>query len=96
MGSGYDDILSVQLTQNKTLLLVGSLEKDVMSGEVEWCPILHVRPKFDVFTLLDLDQTPAKYLHLSHSCSPAFLDLFQFSISTQIILSSSQVHPHYV
>ena len=22
-----------------------------MSGEVEWCPILHVRPKFDVFTL---------------------------------------------
>ena len=31
--------------------LVGSLEKDVMSGEVEWCPILHVRPKFDVFTL---------------------------------------------
>ena len=23
-----------------------------MSGEVEKCPILHVRPKFDVFTLL--------------------------------------------
>ena len=23
-----------------------------MSGEVEECPILHVRPKFDVFTLL--------------------------------------------
>ena len=22
-----------------------------MSGEVEWCPILHVRLKFDVFTL---------------------------------------------
>ena len=22
-----------------------------MSGEVEWRPILHVRPKFDVFTL---------------------------------------------
>ena len=22
-----------------------------MSGEVGWCPILHVRPKFDVFTL---------------------------------------------
>ena len=22
-----------------------------MSGEVEKCPILHVRPKFDVFTL---------------------------------------------
>ena len=26
--------------------------KDVMSGEVEKCPILHVRPKFDVFTLV--------------------------------------------
>ena len=25
-----------------------------MSGEVEKCPILHVRPKFDVFTLLFL------------------------------------------
>ena len=24
-----------------------------MSGEVEWCPILHVCPKFDVFTLLE-------------------------------------------
>ena len=24
-----------------------------MSGEVEKCPILHVRPKFDVFTLFD-------------------------------------------
>ena len=24
-----------------------------MSGEVEWCPILHVRPKFDGFTLMD-------------------------------------------
>ena len=23
-----------------------------MSGEVEKCPILHVRPKFDVFTLI--------------------------------------------
>ena len=23
-----------------------------MSGEVEKCPILHVRPKFDVFTLM--------------------------------------------
>ena len=23
-----------------------------MSGEVEWRPILHVRPKFDVFTLV--------------------------------------------
>ena len=22
-----------------------------MSGEVEWCPILHVCPKFNVFTL---------------------------------------------
>ena len=32
--------------------LVGSLEQDVMSGEVEKCPILHVCPKFDVFTLL--------------------------------------------
>ena len=26
-----------------------------MSGEVEWCPILHVRPKFDVFTLYIVD-----------------------------------------
>ena len=32
--------------------LVESLEQDVMSGEVVKCPILHVRPKFDVFTLL--------------------------------------------
>ena len=32
--------------------MVESLEQDVMSGEVEKCPILHVRPKFDVFTLL--------------------------------------------
>ena len=31
--------------------LVGSLEQYIMSGEVEKCPILHVRPKFDVFTL---------------------------------------------
>ena len=31
--------------------MVESLEQDVMSGEVEKCPILHVRPKFDVFTL---------------------------------------------
>ena len=46
LGSGYDDILSVQLTT--------SLEQDVMSGEVEKCPILHVRPKFDVFTLIKL------------------------------------------
>ena len=27
-----------------------------MSGEVEKCPILHVRPKFDVFTLIYSDQ----------------------------------------
>ena len=32
--------------------LVESLEQDVMSGEVVKCPILHVRLKFDVFTLL--------------------------------------------
>ena len=32
--------------------LVGSLEQDVMSGEVEKCLILHVRLKFDVFTLI--------------------------------------------
>ena len=25
-----------------------------MSGEVEKCPILHVCPKFDVFTLYDI------------------------------------------
>ena len=31
--------------------MVESLEQDVMSGEVEKCQILHVRPKFDVFTL---------------------------------------------
>ena len=30
-----------------------------MSGEVEKCPILHVRPKFDVFTL-----TKTRVLHL--------------------------------
>ena len=53
--SGYDDILSVQLTWNKTLSIgqVWSLEQGVMSGEVEKCPILHVCPKFDVFTLTD-------------------------------------------
>ena len=28
-----------------------------MSREVEKCPILHVRPKFDVFTLYDKLQT---------------------------------------
>ena len=27
-----------------------------MSGEVEKCPILHVRPKFDVFTLIRLQE----------------------------------------
>ena len=27
-----------------------------MSGEVELCPILHVRPKFDVFTLIALEE----------------------------------------
>ena len=27
-----------------------------MSGEVEKCPILHVRPKFDVFTLVQAIQ----------------------------------------
>ena len=27
-----------------------------MSGEVEKCPILHVRPKFNVFTLCDFQQ----------------------------------------
>ena len=42
----------------------------------------------DPMLLLDLDQTPAKCLHLSRSSSLAFLDLFQFSISTQIILFS--------
>ena len=26
--------------------------QDVVPGEVEKCPILHVRPKFDVFTLV--------------------------------------------
>ena len=36
--------------------LVGSLEQDVLSGEVEKCPILHVCPKFDVFTLQDIRQ----------------------------------------
>ena len=36
------------------LKLVESLEQDVMSGEVEKCPILHVRPKFDVFTLISV------------------------------------------
>ena len=35
--------------------MVESLEQDVMSGDVEKCPILHVRPKFDVFTLLSIE-----------------------------------------
>ena len=30
-----------------------------MSGEVEKCPILHVRPKFDVFTLLVFNRIPS-------------------------------------
>ena len=33
--------------------MVESLEQDVMSGEVEKSPILHVCPKFNVFTLED-------------------------------------------
>ena len=66
-------------------------------GNFEDCTAFYIKiDNADPMLLLDLDQTPAKYLHLSRSCSPAFLDLFQFSISTQIILSSSQVHPHYV
>ena len=32
-----------------------------MSGEVEKCPILHVRPKFDVFTLLGVFLTKDEF-----------------------------------
>ena len=46
--------------------LVGSLEKDIMSGEVEWCPILHVRPKFDVFTLV-AEKILTKNVHMCYS-----------------------------
>ena len=34
-----------------------------MSGEVEKCPILHVRPKFDVFTLLYYRKSQAPVLN---------------------------------
>ena len=35
-----------------------------MSGEVEKCPILHVRPKFDVFTLVDIAKKNWNYTSL--------------------------------
>ena len=43
-----------------------------MSGEVEKCPILHVRPKFDVFTLTVKQR--------SHACF-ALWEIFEPKIS---------------
>ena len=49
-------------------------------GNFEDCTAFYIKiDSADSMLLLDLDQTPAKYLHLSRSCSPTFLDLFQFS-----------------
>ena len=49
-------------------------------GNFEDCTAFYIKiDNADPMLLLDLDQTPAKYLHLSGSCSPAFLDLFHFS-----------------
>ena len=49
-------------------------------GNVEDCSAFYIKiDNVDPMLLFDLDQTPAKYLHLSRSCSPSFLDLFQFS-----------------
>ena len=49
-------------------------------GNFEDCTAFYIKiDNADPMLLLDLDQTPAKYLHLRRSCSPAFLDLFQFS-----------------
>ena len=49
-------------------------------GNFEDCTAFYIKiDNADPMLLLDLDQTPAKYLHLSRSCSHAFLDLFQFS-----------------
>ena len=60
-------------------------------GDFEDCMAFYIKiDNADPMLLLDLDQTPAKYLHLSR-----VVDLFQFSISTQTILFSSQVQSHY-
>ena len=49
-------------------------------GNFEDCTAFYIKiDNADPMWLFDLDQTPAKYLHLSRSCSPTFLDLFQFS-----------------
>ena len=49
-------------------------------GNFEDCTAFYIKiDSADSMLLLDLDQTPAKYLHLSRGCSPTFLDLFQFS-----------------
>ena len=49
-------------------------------GNFEDCMAFYIKiDNADPMLLLDLDQTQANYLHLSHSCFPTFLDLFQFS-----------------
>ena len=59
-------------------------------GNFEDCTAFYIKiDNADPMLLLDLDQTPAKYLHLSRSCSPAFLDLFQFSIPFLVTSPSS-------
>ena len=51
-----------------------------MSGEVEWCPILHVRPKFDVFTLI-----PGLFMNffntdaLSGACAGSLLEKIPYA-----------------
>ena len=44
-----------------------------MSGEVEKCPILHVRPKFDVFTLVSHENTT---VHIYSSKKALLLEIF--------------------
>ena len=49
-------------------------------GNFEDCTAFYIKiDNAELMLLLHLDQTPAKYLHLSRSCSPTFLDLFQVS-----------------
>ena len=48
--------------------MVRSLEQGVMSGEVEKCPILHVCPKFDVFTLY-IQERALILENIAYSCN---------------------------
>ena len=48
-------------------------------GNLEDCTAFYIKIDNADPMLLDLDQTPAKYLHLSRSCFPTFLDQFKFS-----------------